>query len=491
MNPSKRRRTDEPVVKKSPRISYENLAKTTNGAELVDVNVIQPLIKQKPLTNTLLYKACAIVMGKTGTGKTTLVNKLCGTVHDCGAGSGSITRNLYQNSVSCGENSFSLIDTPGTDSTTETYKHAYLLKQGLTTIPINTIFIVVKYDSRFDKMLEYYYDVEQPVYNYDAKIIVMISHLDLSKEPQKEFTEICKVFEGYCSNIICYSERSPKCEIANLMYSCISNMKQEQLNINEKDFFFNFNVADIKLRTKKSLDQYRANAGTISDQFSESVTFVASQSAEEKDEILHMLIVEFKNKMDGLLTEFRDKHAAEMNELDYYVFYIKMEKENVQRCDSFVNKIVPLMSYNLFDHGDPRNLIKKCPNPLCGLIWFKTEGCDGATTCGNNGFSNYFDQRSKPFWKYVLKLVNGKLRWTKNEMKQEQPEKPAQTVDNSKKVGCGQSFTWSQLPKVEDDLILELFKVKTIDEAAKLIRNGSFREARRNYERSIDSSFHS
>jgi hypothetical protein len=149
------------------------------------------------------------------------------------------------------------------------------------------------------------------------------------------------------------------------------------------------------------------------------------------------------------------------------------------------------MSYNLFDHGDPRNLIKKCPNPSCGLIWFKTEGCDGATTCGNNGFSNYFDQRSKPFWKYMLKWVDGKLRWKKNQMNNQQPVKPAQKVDNSNKVGCGQSFIWSQLPKVEDDLILELFKVKTIDEAAKIIRNGNFKEVRTNYERNIDSSFHS
>jgi hypothetical protein len=130
--------------------------------------------------------------------------------------------------VNCGDNSFSLIDTPGTNSTTVTYKHAYLLKEGLTATPINTIFIVTKYGCRFDTMLENYYEAEQPVYKYDAKIVAMISHWDLSKEPEKEFPQICKVFEGYCSNIICYSDKSSKNAVANLMYSCISNMKQEQ-----------------------------------------------------------------------------------------------------------------------------------------------------------------------------------------------------------------------------------------------------------------------
>jgi hypothetical protein len=44
---------------------------------------------------------------------------LGGTKHTCGAGLGSITRNLYRNDVNSADNSFSLIDTPGTNSTTE------------------------------------------------------------------------------------------------------------------------------------------------------------------------------------------------------------------------------------------------------------------------------------------------------------------------------------------------------------------------------------
>ncbi len=104
------------------------------------------------------------------------------------------------------------------------------------------------------------------------------------------------------------------------------------------------------------------------------------------------------------------------------------------------------------------------------MIWFKTEGCDGQTQCGNNEFTNYFDQSSKPFWKYILQRINGKLRWQKNEMEEKEPEKLTKRVANSESVGCGEGFIWSELPKIEDDLILELFKTVISKKSDKITR---------------------
>jgi hypothetical protein len=177
-----------------------------------------------------------------------------------------------------------------------------------------------------------------------------------------------------------------------------------------------------------------------------------------------------------------------MDELEYYTFYIKMQKENVNICDEFVEKVVQLMSYNLFDNKDPRNLIKRCPH--CGLIWFKTEGCDGSTTCGQR-VSNYYDISAKVIFKYVLKRINGKLEWEKNSMKESSVKQSKIADSNSKQVGCGRKFVWSRLPKLEDELILELFKVKTIDEAIELIKADNFKEVRQNYQNNINEDFQS
>jgi len=188
------------------------------------MNPIKTLVKENKLPQNLRTKPCAIIMGRTGVGKTTLVNKICGTNYKAGAGSGSITRLLYVHDVNYGQKPFSVIDTPGTNSKCETYKHAFLLREALTSKPLHTIFIIIKYDCRFDTMLETYLEQQEPVYNYDNKIVVMISHWDNSKEPEKDFPQICELFEECCSNIICYSEKSLETNIANLMYACISNM---------------------------------------------------------------------------------------------------------------------------------------------------------------------------------------------------------------------------------------------------------------------------
>ena len=110
-------------------------------------------------------KPTCILVGKTGAGKTCLYNKLCGTDFDSGAGKGSVTRKLCRHDVIHGVNPFLLIDTPGVDSKEETVKHAILLKEGLTATEISTIFIVLKFDNRFERLFDQYVEVMSPFLN--------------------------------------------------------------------------------------------------------------------------------------------------------------------------------------------------------------------------------------------------------------------------------------------------------------------------------------
>ncbi|CAF2411027.1 unnamed protein product [Rotaria sp. Silwood2] len=451
--------------------------------------MIKPLIKWNLVSKQLSYKPCAVIIGKTGTGKTTLANKLCETNHRSGVARGSVTQELYRNGACCGQYPFYLIDTPGTDSSTEPYKHAILLKEGLTATKLNTIFLVIKYDNRFDKITENYFQVELPISKYAHKIVVMISHWDQSKTPQNDFKTICELFAEECPNVvnlIFFSEQSSNSEVANLMYSCISNMNEEELKITDEEFALNFNIYEMKSQMKVSFKQYQNRINLLVQDYTKLINSMESESVEDKDEVYHMIIVKFKEEIDTLLQQFQQQHGSAMQELDYYAFYIKMQKENVKICDEFVRKVVPLMSFNLFDNDDPRNLIKRCPN--CHLIWYKTEGCDGITNCGNNDFNNYFDINKKPFWKYIVERVNGRLQWKKNKMEKPIPEKPAQS--NSKRVGCGIEFVWGEQPKIEEEKILELFKVKTFEEAKELIKSAKFEQLRQNYEQNINREFH-
>ena len=449
---------------------------------------VTPLIKEPRVPKQLRYRPCAVVMGRTGAGKTTLFNNLCGTSHEAGAGEASVTRELFRNDVSCGQYPFSLIDTPGTDSSTETYKHAYLLRSALTSTEINTLFIVIEYDCRFDRLVDNYLDVAQPVCKHSNKVVVMISKWDESENQQRDFQQICQSFKECAdiANIICYSKYSPNADVANVMYGCISNMEKETIQITDEEFLINFNVATIKRRIKKAFNEYLQQMKSKFTEYSEAVFAAIREASQEKDDILHMLIVEFKNEAEALLTDFRLKHGHDMNELESYTLYIELQKENIGFCDKFVENTVPLMSYDLFDKNDPRNLIKHCPQ--CGQVWWKVEGCDGTTTCGNRSFSNYFDMLTKPRWKFRLKRLNGKLRWDKT--KEEPLLDMQKACDTSRGVGCGALWKWSDIPKVEEKLILELFKVKTIDEAKQMIKSEDFQNARRDYESTINASFY-
>lgn len=56
--------------------------------------------------------------------------------------------------------------------------------------------------------------------------------------------------------------------------------------------------------------------------------------------------------------------------------------------------------------SDPLNLIKKCPNPECGLVWIKVFGCDGETYCGHRlSAKEELECKVKTYGKYLFKKV--------------------------------------------------------------------------------------
>lgn len=92
-------------------------------------------------------------MGKVGSGKTTLYNKVCDKSERAETDVQSVTRNLHRHSVTWGDCAFTMIDTPGTGTLREVYEHSYVICNGLTLQPLNTIFIVVGYSNRVQDMM--------------------------------------------------------------------------------------------------------------------------------------------------------------------------------------------------------------------------------------------------------------------------------------------------------------------------------------------------
>lgn len=100
-------------------------------------NVIEP--SNKPV---------GIVMGEVGSGKTTLFNKVCDTHFEAGWSENSLTRGLFIHDSANSFYPFTLIDSPGTNSTVEPEKHAILLREAFTCQPINAFFVLIPNHNR-------------------------------------------------------------------------------------------------------------------------------------------------------------------------------------------------------------------------------------------------------------------------------------------------------------------------------------------------------
>jgi small GTP-binding protein len=358
------------------------------------------MIKKRLSIQTLNYRPCAIIIGPTGVGKSTLVNMLCNCNHASEEGDGSVTRNLHRNTVSHGNYPFSLIDTPGTDSDTEAYEHAVLVKHGLTAGKLNTIFIVCKFDTRYTRIIENFINNMELIDDYKSKIVAIVSHWDQCKDKTKAFNSLNLSFESYCQNVIYCSSKNRAADIAELMYSCVSNMNSEQLTISDDDFVLKFRVVESShADIRKHLNDFEKESKRLFAAYSELVPEVMQDA--ERDDILYTMNICFRNSIQDIIDGIIQKANGKILEIHCFTLHVTLQKKSIEMCDQMAEMVENNMSYSVNDQTDPRNMIKKCPH--CGLVWFKVQGCDGETTCGNlpSSANDLGENRNRTLFRYI------------------------------------------------------------------------------------------
>jgi len=373
-------------------------------------------INNKQIQKKLDFIPIAVLMGKSGNGKTTLYNNICDTSNSAGTGKHSVTRILTSHKNAKGNSSFELLDTPGTKSSKEAKKHAWLLKKALTTKELNTIFLFLKYENRFEQILEQYLEQIKPVEKFNNKIVIIITHSDHSEDPNREFNEICDLLQTcqqyICKNIIFYSKKSDNNKMADIMYSFMSNMKKEKLEITQEEFFlkFDFNSIQSEIKMNKAFRNYQDNIKKYDTEMKELVASNYINDLFERDKFLQDANVAYRNQLEAYLEEFQQDHKTIMLDLDSYYLYIELNKNIIEKCDHFFDNFIKLsLSYNPTNPCDPRNLYKRCPH--CKLVWHKVTGCNNVT-CGTRLDS--LDTTNTSLERYIFKKNNdGKLSYVK------------------------------------------------------------------------------
>jgi small GTP-binding protein len=242
-------------------------------------NSNRPVIKNEENIKQLDYVPIAAIMGTIGVGKTTLFNTLCGTNHIAEESTGSLTQNLYLHSVNVGKYAFNLIDTPGLNSLFDRLKHSILIRHSLTTHKLNTIFVILQFESRYDLMLREFCEIEEKISKFNEKVVIMISKFDMCQEKEKAITETCKLFEkyGYKNKIIFFSKNSDRYELSELMYSCMSNMNAENLAIDDEEFFLKFDIYEPNAIIDRVFGEYKKILAKIYKDFSDQLNAILTE----------------------------------------------------------------------------------------------------------------------------------------------------------------------------------------------------------------------
>jgi hypothetical protein len=250
----------------------------------------------------------------------------------------------------------------------------------------------------------------------------MISKFDICRNPEKAIKEIPCLFDkyGYKNNIIFFSDNSDRYELSELMFSCMSNMNAEKLTIDDKEFYSKFDINEPNVITDKAFEDYKDTLKKIYSDFYKQLIEIKNEelTIHERDDKLHCLNIAFRNEIEGKRTEFYDKLMKDVEDYDYTIS-TQIHAIFIDYCDRFASLYASALSFNPNDSSDPRNMIRKCPH--CGLIWFKTEGCDGATQCGNTKFKN--KEKKAKCVKCDFKYVEGKLTCIKNKLPVPEPRK--------------------------------------------------------------------
>ena len=268
----------------------------------------------------------------------------------------------------------------------------------------------------------------------------------------------------------------------------MSEMKPEKLDIPTDEFLLNFNLYEVTLKMKKEYDVYVRKIEERKTGFDKFLETIKNLPKQEKDEILHSINVEAKYSLAEVLEEFLLKFKEIMSELEYYCFYIKLEKKILEICDSFSFKIKNKMSFDIDDYSDPKNNIKKCPH--CGEIWIRVEKCDNKTYCGNLPKSKDNNHNNKIFLKYEISWSDKKYTYKKKSMPTLIIDKKT-NFEGKKTLGCGNSIVWKDLPYLTDEMLLQLFMVKSIEDVKKIANDVKFVSSYSKIDKTIDTKFYS
>jgi len=419
-------------------------------------------------------KAVALV-GKLGHGKTFLLNKLTETSFPSDSRARSCTDHVQYGFTR--NNDMLILDTPGFYSSDDVAKHIAAQKLALEELELSGVYIVVKY-ARADDIAEQ----ASKIMNFigDDNLRVIITHADEAArqdayDPTDLLSAVSSLLNLPTENISVAEKDTSAADIERFIESTLHEPKR--FTISPEQVALISSLCVISRKFNKPIDEVYNKIAAASKACEDIVrsgkcyetdvaigttqSTTAAMVAKEKEQI------------------FRDAEEQDLTLEQKNLIYGKAGLALSLRLKAFMDSSNKLLSWDVTDLSDPRNVYRKCN--YCGAVFNKTEGCDGATTCGavpsgetKRASSELIAEfrRAGSIWT-VQYLWNGKeilIQCIKMHLKDFYSQNtfvgnggPGQHQKREGAVfesGCGSQVSWNTMLPVDAELVQMLGKVE-------------------------------
>ena len=414
-----------------------------------------------------------IMFGLVGHGKTTLLNKACGTSFKTAESGFSCTRDI-QFSYSIKGN-MAIIDFPGLNSTKDTINHLKIQKNTLKVIPVRMICFVIKYDKRYDHLIEHVSKMLSIFYNYKDNITIIITHSEDCSIVDKENIKAIFNDPNFSINNIIFTTIKKTSPLA--LCDMLEKLKQKMKNIpnmilQTRDFLasvkdiFDFSVMDERNKYQNEFDD------TLKQ-------FKAEFKKANDDDLKRAIYFAFKDYKEDLIERYskivRQKKADNNSIITEVIVFnnIIFNKFNDFRIE--VQNQIKLQTNN---YNNEFNKFKRCPH--CGQIWFKIKGCD-SMVCGRR--STLKDKICGRFKNYIVEYIGRKIKIICDEKENKDFGNDSEIVGLTEEekqkniileregktkispVGCGKNFKWNDnlVDDCTDEIVRKLNEISVSD----------------------------
>lgn len=405
-----------------------------------------------------------ILFGEVGTGKTTIINKLCGVSLLTKGGGYSCTRDVQ---FAATKDNNLIIDFPGLSAAEEVVRHLKIQKSTLSVIPVRIICFIIKYD-RYDLIQKKAVQMLKIFFEHKDNICIIITFSEKANDTQKsEIQFLFKTkFKIENKNVIFSSQSTSSSDLLNKL-NVIKNSVQniDKIKFSERHLINSAGVEGVAMEIIEEREKYL-------DKYSKAVELFRNEFTKATDYSLKFaLYYSFRDYKDNLIDSFSELVKKTVTDTDTAI--VEIITFNNELYDPF-NKITERFEKEMkiesvtFNGGND-NRYKRCPN--CGRIWFKIKGCNNMR-CGNR--TKRKDIFFGMFKTYLVKFTGEIFNITTlQENKADEgvdsafygPTEEENNLNKSRgnkhlisPEGCGSNLNWATIEDVTDQVLEELKK---------------------------------